>query len=1153
VAPNDTPEGRILNRRVEVRGEARRVESAEILDQHRQPPRVRLNEQEIDTDAAGRFAVRLGEPGARPIQVEMMDAYGASARASLTLPQVEVTAPLGRYLVPYGGRDRECSAAADAGAAAGGGKSIVAICLLQGRTDPRNAIEIDGEPRPADDDGSFTAPLSLREGGNTFAVLVRSPGGLPRAVNVRVRVSERDAEGRRIIAVEAVPYLKVHLPPAGARLASLSLPISGSTDPGNQVSVNGGALDVDPDGGFSTRVELAADSPALSIEVRDPKGRVGRIERQFEVARNQLFLLAIADGRLGSLSGDGGFERAGLGEEGSFSDGRLAFYLKGRIAGRYLITSAFDSDRDRVEGPFKDLDVEQSRRLLTNLDPDKHYPVYGDGSRVTYDGESREKLYLAVESQEMHFLVGNYPISLTGTELATYQRTLYGSRLAYQSEERTRYGDPQTQLFLFAADLEQTHVRDELRATGGSLYYLSRRNVIEGSEEVTLVVRDQHTGLVLSRERQRQNLDYTVKYEEGRLMFQRPVSSVRPGDSLVNASALSGHEVFVHVDYEARVERFEKTASGGRGRQQVGDHFALGWTYVKDELGAGSYELSGLDTEVRVGAGSRLTAEYADSEGVDSLIFTSDDGGITYTQAPGTGVEKGDAYKFGADLDVGEWFGRPDRYRLRLYWKELDSGFFTSGNLLDQGSRKAGLNADLKLTRTDTLRVRMNQEERLGVSAPGAVQESTLASLQWDHLRERWGVQVELFDSEGQDVLGESVQRSSLGAARLWTKVTDKLTTRVEHQQTLSGDNNDQSAVDVEYQALPGLALTVRGTLGTHGDAVQGGVVAKAGRSEIYLSERLSEGAAGERSATVLGVRSPLGEGSRVYSEYQWEDGAEGNRTVSLLGLQQQWDMAPGLRFVLAGEAANVESDAPERRRSAATATLLYSNGKGLSATTRNQLRHDTGIDRLQQVITSNQLEWKPNEDFTLFAKYRYSRSEDRDTGDTEARLEERTLGVAFRPVAQDRFNALGRYTRLLDLNPPGVGGEDPSSSSLDVLAMELVVDVGRGLEWVTKGAASVRKQIFEGIEPVETTSYLAVQRLNAELWRKLALGTEFRLRLQDESEDRSQGWLFEAMWKLHRHLRAGVGYNFTDFSDQEFSANDYSARGWFFRVQGKY
>ena len=53
-------------------------------------------------------------------------------------------------------------------------------------------------------------------------------------------------------------------------------------------------------------------------------------------------------------------------------------------------------------------------------------------------------------------------------------------------------------------------VRDEVAATGGSLYFLSHADVVEGSEQVTIVVRDKLTGLVQSRRVQRQTVDHAI-------------------------------------------------------------------------------------------------------------------------------------------------------------------------------------------------------------------------------------------------------------------------------------------------------------------------------------------------------------------------------------------------------------------------------------------------------------------------------------------------------------------------------------------------------------------------------------------------------------------------------------------------------------------
>ncbi|MFB3044946.1 MAG: hypothetical protein ACE10A_01330, partial [Acidiferrobacterales bacterium] len=77
-------------------------------------------------------------------------------------------------------------------------------------------------------------------------------------------------------------------------------------------------------------------------------------------------------------------------------------------------------------------------------------------------------------------------------------------------------------------------------------------------------------------------------------------------------------------------------------------------------------------------------------------------------------------------------------------------------------------------------------------------------------------------------------------------------------------------------------------------------------------------------------------------------------------------------------------------------------------------------------------------------------------------------------------------------------------------------------------------------------------QRLNYNFYKAFELGAEYRV-LDQKHSGRRQGWLLEFMWRPIDHLRIGVGYNFTDFSDDEFSNNDYSVKGWFLRLQGAY
>ena len=950
--------------------------------------------------------------------------------------------------------------------------------------------------------------------------------------------------------------MTVNLPPANARLMVPTWNLAGMTDPGNRVEINGQPIDVGADGRFNQTLELPRGKSHLTVQATSPDGRVGTIERDVQVAKHELFLLAFGDGKFGKMEGDGFIEGSGLDDaDDYYTEGRLAFYLKGVISGKYMITAAFDSGQEELDELFDDIGGDATSRLLTNLDPDKFYPVYGDSSTIVYDAESEGKLYLALDSDEIHVVIGNYPLSLDDTELAAYRRTLYGGSFTYKSMSRTKYGAPDTEVALFVADVHQSHVRDELRATGGSIYYLSQRDVVEGSEEVTILVRDKNTGLILSRQRQLRNVDYLIKYEEGRVMFQRPVSSVAESGSIVDPEILAGHPVFVHVDYETILDDFEKTGSGGRVRRQIGDHVSVGATYIEDDLASGPYELGAVDAEVRLGKNTRLTAEYADSEGTDTRTFLSEDGGMTFTEATSTGSTEGSAWKVAAELDVGEWFGRENRYQVNLYYKDLEPGFFSSGNFLEQGTEKMGVHANLAVTGSDSIQIRHDSEKRKGGGGPTpAVQgETTVDSVQWNHTMTRWGVAVEYLSTETEDDLTGTDDRSSLAAAQFWAKLTEKLIARLGHQETFSGSNNDQTSVGLEYQVLPSLSLAVKATDGELGESLQLGAILTRDDTRIYLTERVDDSSAGRRTSTVVGAKAPLGRSSQIYSEYQWEDSETGDRTVSLLGLQRQWDVGEGLRFVLGGEIADVDGDSASSSRSSVSGSVAYSKSDKWKAFSRQEVRFEDGTTDRVQYFTVNQLDYRVNPDLTVLGRYRYSKTEDQDLDVVESKFEERTVGVAFRPVRYDRFNSLARYTRLLDQRPLTGGELDVTKEQMDVVSLETAYEITRRVEWLAKGALRFQEERVGDLPSVESETLLTIQRFNLKLWRPLDLGVEYRMLDERETDDQRRGWLGELTWELMKNFRLGVGYNFTDFSDDELSTNDYSVDGWFFRVQGRY
>jgi uncharacterized repeat protein (TIGR01451 family) len=1158
VASNATALGRELNRRVEVRSQALEVKRAAVIDAFRTLPSVRINGDSLAVDERGRFAGEVADSAAR-LEFALRGGQGDGVAVTLPVPRLEITAPSGERVLAFGASADGWQVAArdtagrPADLVVGEAATEPPPALegpVSGRTDPGNEVEIGGRPVPVDADGGFQARLPLTLGDNVVGVLVRAPSGMSRLANLRVAVRDREADGRWTMAVERAPDLVAELPPAGTQLTATTLRIRGTASPGDRVEVNGVPVAVRPDGGFAAPVQLAEGRNRLLVEAISASGLRTRIERDLDVDSRQLFFMMLADGVVGRLQGAGFIENAStLRGEGWYSEGRIAYYLKGWIAGKYLVTSAFDSRARSFKDVFRGLDETGNDRLLASLDPDRMYPVYGDSGLTVYDAQSLGRFYLGVESEDLRVTVGNVLHSLEDAELATFRRALYGGHFQYRSLSRTRFGEPATRATLIGAEIRQEHVRDELRGTGGSLYYLSHPRVIEGSEQVSLSVRDASTGLVLLRVPQRRNLDYTVKYEEGRLLFLRPIASVLDDPSLVNSTLLHGNPLWVEVDYETRLEGLEKSAVAGQVRQFVGDHVGIGGTYVRDELGAGRQEISGVHGEVRASRGSRLTGEYATSRGSGTRVYTSADGGLSFSPAAMPSPGDGRAWKGTADLDVGEWFGAPGRARVRGYARDVDPQFLANG-LDAPGTRRYGATAELGLGTLGSLSLRHDREAQRSLVAKG---RSRLTSALWSRDAGRWGLAAEFRQQSADDSAGAALLRTGLGAGRVWARLGDRATARLEQQVTTLGPRNDQTTVGLQYQLLRALALEGSATRGTLGRSARGGATWTVGEATLYALEQTSALGGDRRTATVFGASAPFDRTGRAYSEHQWEHAGGLARALSVFGAEKAWRPAAGVTWTVSGELARARATADDTRRTAVASRLSLALPTGLEAYTHQEARFENGTRSRVQVLTHNQVSGRLGSGFTALAHYRLGLTRDRLLDRVEARFEETGLGLAYRPIDSDRLDLLARVTRLSDQRAAGPLNPDPAATTMDVASIEGVFLVRPGVEWVAKDAVRRMNEGSAATPGVSTLSTLTVNRVNWMLYGPFGVGVEHRLLVQREARDRRSGWANELNCEAAKHLRFGVGYNFSGFSDDAFSLNDTSLRGWYVRAQGRY
>ncbi|WP_455217543.1 OmpA family protein [Kaarinaea lacus] len=271
-----------------------------------------------------------------------------------------------------------------------------------------------------------------------------------------------------------------------------------------------------------------------------------------------------------------------------YKDGRLAFYAKGKIKGKYLLTASYDSDREKPD---------TANGLFGTIDPDKYYTLYGDATTVRYDAPSSEKLYLRIESDNFYAMFGDYTTGLTVTELGRYSRNLTGLKTEYQDEK--------VSITAFASQTGQAFVKDEIRGEGTSgLYRLSRQHIVLNSETITIETRDRfRSEVTLSSRQLTRYIDYTFDPVEGTVYFREPVYS---RDENFNP-------VYIVVNYEVISSDNNALTAGARVATRPSEHegLELGATIVHEGTPGAEAELAGFDARYALNDDTTLKAEVA--------------------------------------------------------------------------------------------------------------------------------------------------------------------------------------------------------------------------------------------------------------------------------------------------------------------------------------------------------------------------------------------------------------------------------------------------------------------------------------------------------------------------------------------------------------
>ncbi|MBT8423290.1 MAG: OmpA family protein, partial [Gammaproteobacteria bacterium] len=177
------------------------------------------------------------------------------------------------------------------------------------------------------------------------------------------------------------------------------------------------------------RIELDATSRSgeVVIHLEYPDEREEELRAWLEPAARDWILVGFAEGTAGYSTLQDNIQSArdaGL-EDDFYSDGKIAFFAKGRIKGEFLLTMAYDSDRDGQEA---------RERLHGTIDPDQFYTLYGDATEQQFEAATQDELFLKIERGQFYAMFGDFDTAMRVTELARYDRSFNGLQSEYQGE-----------------------------------------------------------------------------------------------------------------------------------------------------------------------------------------------------------------------------------------------------------------------------------------------------------------------------------------------------------------------------------------------------------------------------------------------------------------------------------------------------------------------------------------------------------------------------------------------------------------------------------------------------------------------------------------------------------------------------------------------
>lgn len=778
--------------------------------------------------------------------------------------------------------------------------------------------------------------------------------------------------------------------------------------------------------------------------------------------------------------------------------GRAALFLKGKVKGEYLLTLAYDSDKDKKQ------------RLFRDIRPDEYYPVYGDSAAKGFDAQSTSKLYIRVDKGRSYAMYGDYVTRTEndeGLSLGQYNRSLTGVR---STVEIDKY-----KVTAFAAQTNTQQVVNEQRAMGISGPYslggVNAQDVRENSEKVEVITRDRNnSGLIIARTTLARFTDYEVDTFSNSIYLKDPVPSV---DADLNP-------VFLRITVESDQGGEEYTVGGVSGSVKVTDKVKVGASYVKSNNPQTQDQLASVNTVVKFANDKgKLVAEFARSEnindGLNSNIAPDVTGKLSGNAAR---VELNYAYK---DLEM------------KVYHNQADTGFYNTAAPITAGRKESGIKGRVQLNKIGLAKLEaIRTEDQLS-----GVNQGVSASIE-RAINRILAVELGLkyYDESSNPATLNTTQIEPYHGVTVRSKLTSQLPWQgsnvfAEYEQDISEADRRVFALGANYQINSKLRAYGRHEL----------VSSLSGLYDLNSNQR--------RNVTVFGLDSKYNNNGTAFSEYRIRDGISAREAEAAIGLRNRWELEKGFYANTSFEqtkslssANNLSSDS-----TAASLGVEYLKNPNWKAVARIEARWS---DQSDTILNNLGAAYKYSDDVTLLAKNVVSLTDSKNDSSGDRLIDRFQLGLAYRDTEHNRFDALAKVEYRYDDNKTDLS--NPYLKHVYIFSNHLNYHPTRDLTLSSQYAVKNVETTFSGLASTGMTHMFSARAMY-DINERWDAGVHTGVLWSDMSSGRRVLMGAELGYLVAANLWLSGGYNFSGYKDDDLVDSDTTIQGAYIRFRFKF